>query len=87
MPKKYIYRVQILSDDHLKILHYFQEDKIGNIVKKLQELKGIKTSVRSLNSLKNGKIPAGGNSKLKNILIDQEEVKSENRCTYKTKCH
>src|SRR5580692_8788907 len=83
MPKRYIYRVQILSDDHSKILHYFQEDKFENIIKKLQEIKGIKTTVRSLNSLKNGKIPAGGKSKLKNILINQEEVKSKNSCIKK----
>ena len=85
MPKRYICKVQILIDDHLKILHYFQEDNVDNIVKKLQELKGINTSIRSLNNLKNGKIPAGGNSKLKNIVINQEEVKSENHCTYKAK--
>ena len=80
MPKRYLYRIEILSDDNSKVLHYFQEHKLEDIVKKLYELKGIKTTIRSLQYLKEGKIPAT-RSKLKNILIKQEEIATEKPCT------
>ena len=42
MPKKFLYKVEILNEDNSKILNYFVEDKFENIKKKLHEFKGLK---------------------------------------------
>src|SRR5947209_7706413 len=74
MPKKFLYRVEILNEDHTSILNYFVEDKFENIKKKLYELKGLKISNRTLTSLVKGEI-SHLRSKFKNIFIKQEEIK------------
>ncbi len=35
MPKRYLYKIEILSEDNSKVLQYFQEQKLENIVKKI----------------------------------------------------
>ena len=63
-----------LCNKYLEVyVYYFQEYKLEDVVKKLYELKGIKTTIRSLQYLKDGRIPATM-SKLKNILINLQKI-------------